>query len=303
MSEIRDYLHVLQKCLAGNDPALVQDTLSEAESLYRHERERLAWAEPLLPDGEANRKALDVLGSPEARAGEALARDRSGGAVRVPLPPARPLPPEDLAPEAPWPTFFGVFLAPRAYTSLLYLLLALPISVFFFAWCLTGLGLSLGLMILIIGAPLLILFLASVRALGLGEGRLVETLLDVRMPRRPPLLPEGRGWPDRLKGLFVDSYTWKCVAYLVLHLPVTVVTFTLAVIGLAFSLGLVATPVLNGIFHEPVTIGWGEVVEVPTWILLVFPVGGILGLAGTLHLALGLGRLHGLLAKVLLVRR
>jgi hypothetical protein len=308
VSEIRDYLHSLQQGLAGSDPALIQDALSEAEGLYRHERERLAWAEPLLADAEADRKALDALGAPEARAREALARDRHPAAAPalpppIPQPPAAPRPPEAAAPEAPWPTFFGVFLAPKAYTSLLYLMLALPISIFFFAWCLTGLGLSLGLMILIIGAPLLILFLGSVRALGLGEGRLVEALLDVRMPRRPPLLPEGRGWLDRLKGLFVDSYTWKCVAYLVLHLPVTVVTFTLAVIGLAFSLGLVATPVLNGIFHEPVTLGLGEVVEVPTWILLVFPVGGILGLAGTLHLALGLGRLHGLLARVLLVRR
>lgn len=304
MSEIRDYLQALHKALAGSDPALIQDALSEAEALYRRERQRLAWAEPLLSEDEARRRALEVLGGAEDRAGNLLNRERVVAEALGPVPPPRREPGgEDLPPERPWPTFFGVFLAPKAYTSLLYLLAALPVSIFYFTWGAAGLSLSLGLLVLVIGVPFLVLFLGSARALGLGEGRLVEALLDVRMPRRPPLLPEGSGWMERLRGIFVDSHTWKCVAYLFLHMPVTIVTFTLTLMGLSFSLCLLAAPILHGIFHEPILVCMDESVAIPLWILVLFPVGGFLGLTGTLHMALGLGRLHGYLARFLLVRR
>ncbi len=54
----------------------------------------------------------------------------------------------------------------------------------------------------------------------LAEGRLVEALLDVRMPRRPSLLPEGKGWMERRKNLLTDGHTWTNLLYLVLHLLV-----------------------------------------------------------------------------------
>jgi hypothetical protein len=181
--------------------------------------------------------------------------------------------------------------------------MALVTGIFYFTWAVVGLSLSLGFIILIIGLPLLILFLGSVRALGLGEGRLVEAMLDVRMPRRPPLLPEGRQWVDRLKGLFVDSYTWKCLLYLILHLPLGILSFTLALSGLSVSLSLVAAPLVQLVGHMPLVVLGTQDYMLPTWVLVIFPLGGVLGLIGTLHMALGLGRLHGILARALLVRR
>jgi hypothetical protein len=298
VSEIRDYLQALQRALAGSDPALVQDALSEAEALYRRECQRLSWAEPLLSEAEVRARSLASLGSPEDRAGSNVTRDRVVAEALAPVPAAEP------APEHPWPSFLGVLAAPKAYTSVLYILAAYPISIFYFVWGLTGLCLSLGLCVLIIGVPFLVLYLGSARALGLGEGRLVEALLDVRMPRRPPLLPEGSGWFERLKGIIVDSHTWKCVAYLLLHMPVTLVTFLLTLVGLGVSLGLLAVPIAHGIFHTPVLIScWeGDALEIPFWLQVIFPVGGFLGFIGTLHMALGLGRLHGSLARALLVR-
>ena len=55
---------------------------------------------------------------------------------------------------------------------------------FYFTWAVVGASLSVSLLILIIGVPLLVLFLGSIRALAFIEGRMVEVLLGVRMPRR-----------------------------------------------------------------------------------------------------------------------
>jgi len=305
MSEIKLYLQALQQALAGSDPALIQDALAETEARFRGERERLAWAEPLLSDPEAVQRVLVSLGPPEARAEACRQRER---VVAEALRPMLPMLPEasegeGQAAPGPWPSLFGVFLEPKAYTTLVYLLVSLVTGMLFFTWVLTGLCLSLTMSLFIIGIPLLVLYLGSVRALGLGEGRLVEALLDVRMPRRPPLLPEGRTWRERLGGLFVDPYTWKCLIYLLIHLPLGLLYFTLLVTGLSLSLALVATPFAHWIWHLPICIINGDELPLATWLVALFPVAGLLGLAGTLHMALGLGRFQGFLARNLLVRR
>ena len=299
MSEINDYLLSLRGALAGSDPALVQDALAETEARFRSERQRLAWAEPLLGGPDALARVMAGLGPVEIRAEAYRQREQ---VVAEALGTRTPEPAPEL-PIRPWPGFWGVFGDSRAYTSLVYLLTALVPAMFYFTWAVAGMGLSLGLLVLIIGVPMLILYLGSIRALGLGEGRLVEALLDMRMPRRPPLLPEGKGWRERMGGLFVDPYTWKCLIYLLIHLPLAIVYFTVAVTALAVSASLIAAPLAHWIWHVPLVIAMGQEWPLPTWLLVLFPLGGILGLAGTLHLALGLGRLHGTLARALLVDR
>lgn len=300
MSEISAYIQSLRTAMAGSDPALIQDALSETEALYRRERVRLSWAEPMLSDAEGAQRALAILGPPLDRAEACRQRER---VVAEALDPTRLEPGEDPAPPRPWPSFFGVFRDPKAYTSLLYLFVSLVTGIFYSVWVMVGLSLSLGLCFILVGIPLLLLFLGSVRALGLGEGRLVEALLDVRMPRRPPLLPEGERWGERLRGLFSDPYTWKCMVYLAILLPLGILYFTAAVVGLCVSLSLVAGPVAQLIWHMPFIVAFDQEYLLPTWLLVLLPLGGILGLTGTLHLALGLGRLHGSLARGLLVRR
>ena len=86
--------------------------------------------------------------------------------------------------------FFGVIADPRAYGALLYMVLAFATGIFYFTWVVTGLSLSLGLMILIIGIPLALLFLGSVRVLSILEGYLARGLLGaVRPPAMEPPAP------------------------------------------------------------------------------------------------------------------
>jgi hypothetical protein len=74
---------------------------------------------------------------------------------------------------------------PRAYAALFYMLLSLATGIFYFTWVTVGLSLSVGLSVLIIGLPFIVLFFGSVRVLSLVEGRVVEAMLGMRMPRRP----------------------------------------------------------------------------------------------------------------------
>jgi hypothetical protein len=81
--------------------------------------------------------------------------------------------------------FFGVFLDPRAYTSLFFMLLSLATGVIYFTFAVTGLSLSAGLAVLIIGIPFFLVFMALTRVVSLAEGRLIEAMTGERMPRRP----------------------------------------------------------------------------------------------------------------------
>jgi hypothetical protein len=81
--------------------------------------------------------------------------------------------------------FFGIFLDPRAYTSLFYMLLTLATGIIYFTFVVTGLSLSAGLAILIVGVPFFLAFIGMARVISLGEGRLIEAITGERMPRRP----------------------------------------------------------------------------------------------------------------------
>lgn len=307
MSESLDaYLEALKAALAGSDRALVQDALYDTRQRVNNQMARLSWEEPLLAPGEALARALGSLGTPEQaaetyRQRETLVAEALGGAP--------PRASQALDEDRPWPTAFGVFADPKAYTSVLYLLLSMPAGIFAFTWVVTGLSLSLGLLILVIGLPLLIFFLGSCRALGLAEGRLVEALLDVRMPRRPPLLPEGRRWTERLGNLFRDGYTWTSLLYLLLHLPLGIFHFTAMVTAFSLSFSFLAAPLIR-VFGTHVDgdftffcTQYGPGNLPPMWMLLSLGALGFLGLLGSMHLALALGRVQGWLARRLLVKR
>jgi hypothetical protein len=194
-----------------------------------------------------------------------------------------------------------VFVDPRAYASVFYMLFSLATGIFYFTWVTTGLSLSVGLIILIIGLPFFALFLLSVRGLALVEGRLVEALLGVRMPRRPKFT-EKLGFWRRLKTLFTDRRSWFAMIYMLAQLPLGVLYFTLFVTMLALGLAGIAVPILQWGFGFPVYQSSHTVFYAPGWMAPLFVVVGMLWFLVTLHLAKGLGQLHGRFAKTMLVR-
>ena len=115
---------------------------------------------------------------------------------------------------------------PRTWGALLFLLFSLITGIFYFTWAITGISLSVGLLVLVIGIPFAGIFILSIRGLALLEGRLVEALLGVRMPHRPIFSNKNPGLWNRFKALISDKYTWFTLAYMILHLPLGVIYFS-----------------------------------------------------------------------------
>jgi uncharacterized membrane protein len=300
-TSIPEYLGRLRVALAGADPALVQDALYDAEEYLRSELAE----NPGKREAEVIASVAGSYGAPDEVAD--IYRDtevKVQAALRTPVaPPRRSL----------LGRFFGVAVDPRAYAALFYMLLSLATGIFYFTWVVAGGAVSMSLLVLIIGIPLLLLFLGSVRVLSLVEGRLVEVMLGQRMPRRPLYANRGKPWQQRITELFTDPRTWGTLLYFVAMLPLGVGYFTIAVTMLAMSLSFIAAPlgVWTGLATAHVdyagwqVVGWdgnawGTSAE--AWMLPLMLVAGVLLIFITLHVARGIGRLHGMLAKHLLVR-
>jgi hypothetical protein len=191
--------------------------------------------------------------------------------------------------------------------------LSLATGIFYFTWVVAGFSTSLGLSITIIGIPLLILFFGSVRVLSLVEGRIVEVMLGERMPRRPLYTARGRSIWQRIGDMFTDPRTWSTLLYFVLMLPLGIVYFTVVVTLMSVALTSIATPLLVWTRLADVGAsvdGWqilnydGGILStsIAAWGLPLLLLAGIVLLFATMHIARGIGRMHGLLAKHLLVK-
>jgi hypothetical protein len=218
-----------------------------------------------------------------------------------------PFPTSELPPEERHYGFFNVLTDPHTYGALIFMLLALPTGIFYFTWTVVGLSLSFAFAILIIGIPFALLFIGSIRVLAHVEGRIVEALLGVRMPRKLPPVNAGDEtiW-TRIKDALTDVRTWSSMFYLLLRLPLGIAYFVLAVVGLAMSIGITGGAI-TGLLTGHVYFQMGDNPYLQHFVqtapgLLVFAIIGMLLFFVVLHIARGVGRLHARIAEVLLVR-
>ncbi len=288
---IPEYLAHLRRALEGADPAMIQDALYDAEEYLRSELAE----HPERSEAEVIAAVASSYGAPDEVAD--IYRDtevKVETALRAPKP----------APRDSWlGRFFGVAADPRAYASLFYMVLTLATGIFYFTWVVTGLSVSLGLAVLIIGVPFVILFFGSVRILSLVEGRLVEVMLGERMPRRPLYAVRGRGIVQRIGDMFTDPRTWSTLFYMLLMLPLGIVYFSIAVTLGSASLAMLLAPLalLPGVEFSVWLFGL-DIARDAAWLLPLVSVVGALLLFVTLHVARTVGRAHALLAKHLLVK-
>jgi uncharacterized membrane protein len=289
-STVEQYLDALRAALKGADPALVQDALYDAEE---HLRAELA-AHSGDTEGDVLARIVQSYGAPDEVADAYRTNEVTiQKALRTPAPRPR---------STAIGRFFGIYADPRAYLSLLYLLLALVTGIVYFTFATTGLAMSLGLAVLIIGVPFFLLFIGASRVIALAEGRVVETLLGTRMPRRPAYPDRDTPFLRRIVDMLKDPRTWGTLLYLLAMLPLGVFYFTFAVVGLVVSVAITIAPVFLLLYHAGLVNIEGSIQGSPHPALLPFmSLAGILLLTVTMHLARGIGYLHGQLAKTLLV--
>jgi uncharacterized membrane protein len=287
---VEQYLDSLRSALEGADRALVQDALYDAEE---HLRAELA-QRPGDNQGDVLASIVASYGAPEEVADAYRSNEKTiQAALRTPSPRLR---------TSSIGRFFGVYSDPRAYLSILYMLLALVTGTIYFTFAVTGLSMSIGLAILIIGVPFFLLFVGATRLVALAEGRLVETMLGTRMPRRPVYPDRDAPFLRRVGDMLKDPRTWGTLVYFILMLPLGVFYFAFAVVGIMISVVLFITPIAALLYHTGL-IQVDGVVDVSHPVLLpLLSILGLLLLTVTMHLARGIGYLHGQLAKTLLVQ-
>jgi uncharacterized membrane protein len=292
---IDQYLAALREELAGEDTALVQDALYDAEEYLRAE----VAAHPDKSESDVLELIASTYGAPDEVAG--AYRDTEAK-VKAAMTSPRKIAKTGVG------AFFGVFQDPRAYTSLFFMLLSLATGVIYFTVAVTGFALSAGLAVLIIGVPFFLLFMGLTRVLALVEGRLIEAMTGERMPRRPVHRSSTSGFWPRVGQMLKDRRTWTTLAYLFLMLPLGIFYFVAAVVGLSLSLGFIFAPLVHvasryqwfdipsGVRVSPAWLG-------SAWALPLLVLAGVVLLTLVMHLARGVGRLHAAYAKALLVPR
>jgi uncharacterized membrane protein len=288
------YLQQLREELAGEDAALIQDALYDAEEYLRAE----IAAHPDKSESDVLELIASTYGAPDEVAG--AYRDTEAKVKAALKTPVR------MAHKTGAGGFFGVFLDSRAYTSLFFMLLSLATGIIYFVFAVTGLSLSAGLAVLIIGLPFFVIFMGLTRVVALAEGRLIEAMTGERMPRRPVHPSSVQGFWARVGGMLKDRRTWSTLVYLVLMLPLGIVYFVTAVTGLAVSLALIFAPLVEiasriGWLEQPDQVHLYPAWMGSLWALPLVVLAGVLLLTSLMHLARGVGRLHAMYAKVLLV--
>jgi hypothetical protein len=303
IDSVEQYLVKLKEELKGSDRATIQDALSDAEEYLRTATDNL------ISEGEqrqALEEAIGNYGAPEevAAAYKQVERRSSPMLAQVVMPGPESTPSVKQNPKGTQPAlvrFLGVYSQPLTWGSLLYCFLALVTGIIYFTWVVTGISVSACLLVLIVGLPIAGVFLLSVRGIALVEGRLVEALLGVRMPRRPRYSQKNASIWRRFKKMLADRHTWFSMIYMLLQLPLGFFYFSVLVTLVSTSIGVVVWPIVAMVLRQPVFVTSTYEYFATGWLIgLCIPVGVLL-LTATMHLARVFGRAQGGLARALLV--
>ena len=215
--------------------------------------------------------------------------------------------------------FFAPLGRGVTYSRALYLLLGLPLGIFYFVFLVTSLSLGVGLLIIWVGIPILFAAVLIWRGLGAVERGLADALLGETID--PPVSPAvtGTSYAKKARAILSDSYTWRSFAWLLLRFPLGIAGFVVTVVAVSVTVGLLAAPVTLAIDDISTTVdssrividngaivvetgnvdlGWVE--DIPSWTVWLLPIVGVFAAGASAHLISGFGRLHGLMASPLL---
>ncbi|MDE1939692.1 MAG: sensor domain-containing protein [Alphaproteobacteria bacterium] len=290
---VRAYLDQLRRALKGAPPGLIADALADCEEHLNNEIAQ----NPDQDEASVLASVVETYGSPQEIAEEY--RDMEATI-------STPFPKQD-EPIQRRLGFFNVISDPRTYGALLYMLLSLITGIFYFTWTITGISLTAGFAILILGIPFALLFVGSIRLLSHVEGRIVEGLLGVRMPRRmPPTTAPDESIFTRIKEALIDMRTWTSMFYLLLMLPLGIIYFVVAVVGLSVSIGVSGGAIYGLITNhsnfQVSDVPWlDHLLHTAPGLFLVAAIGLLLFFV-VLHIARAVGWMHGRIAEGLLVR-
>jgi signal transduction histidine kinase len=148
----------------------------------------------------------------------------------------------------------------RTWKETLHLLLNLPLGIVTFTIVVTGFALGFGMLITLVGIPILIAMLYVSRAMGTVERVRAGVLLDLEVPRPYRADPPRDRWWRVFLSRATDPATWIEVAYHLLLMPIGVITFTIVVTFWTVGVAL---------FLAPIAGWWPETTQIiDTWVTI-----------------------------------
>jgi signal transduction histidine kinase len=185
------------------------------------------------------------------------------------------------------------------WLAFLFMLLSFVLGVFWFVVLVTLISVGSGLVITLVGLPIL----AATLLLWIQGARLerlrVRALLGEPIHDPYHAAPEGANWWGKLKTRLVDRHTWLDLLYLFLLFPIGIAEFVIAMTATAFPLSLVTMPAYYWAGDSPdfFTMRIDTLPEAFAVALIGLPL-----LLATPYILVGVGRGHAWLARHLLGR-
>jgi signal transduction histidine kinase len=178
-----------------------------------------------------------------------------------------------------------------------YLLLSLGLGTTWFVILVVGLSTGIGLLITLLGIPILVGVLYATRPMTDLERALVSGLLEADVTgqyRRP----QSEGMWSSIRARVADPQTWKDIAYLACQFPLGIIWFVLTTIAIVVPPALLLAPLYYWAPADGIQILFWDVDSLPEALLLV-PIGALL-LVPARYLIDGMGIAHGYWARLLL---
>lgn len=186
----------------------------------------------------------------------------------------------------------GLYTSGRMWAAAAYLLLSFFVGLFWFIALVTLISLGFGLVVTLVGVPILLATMVAWTWGARAERWRTELMLGVRL--RAPYQELPRPWRARTVAFIKDPAVWRDLAYLLVLFPVGILEFTAVLALLALPFWLVTAPLVvlfgngGGSDGPPVPVA---IVMVALW------APAVLALPWAI---LGMARLHGNIAQGLL---
>ncbi|MCF3123601.1 sensor domain-containing protein [Streptomyces arenae] len=172
--------------------------------------------------------------------------------------PARPASSKDTPAQGSGPALPGFWRAPFSavtFREIGHVVTSLPVALAGFVLAVTMLSLGAGLLVTVVGLPVLAGALLAARGLGAAErGRARAGLgLDVAGPGALAV-PPGGGWWGGVRARLADRAGWKALLFQLVMFPWRVMSFVLTVTFLVTGWVVALFPTYSWVFHR--YVGW-----------------------------------------------
>jgi signal transduction histidine kinase len=153
-----------------------------------------------------------------------------------------PPPPARAATRSPVARALRAPFEARTWRETLYLLLNLPLGIVTFTVIVTGFATGLGMLITLVGIPIIVLTIYVSRWMGSVERARARAFLGIDVPRPYRPDPPSDKWWRVPVARISDPATWLEGGYHLLMLPFGVLTFTVVVTAWSLGVGLLISP-------------------------------------------------------------